>query len=592
MRNQTNLMKKIFCFLILAVCVSSVAQKTLSKDYSFKVSEPYRVFDAKNKFYLSENGEALAIKFDGPDILIQKFDAGQPAFKQEKKYEKFFPKGYEVEDVLKTGNKYHVFFSSWDGDNEHLYSQELNFATGEFTGQPKLMFEVKGKVTRHQNQDPGKRIWGYAVGGCKFEIVTSFDKNNILVQYRKKPEVKSDVKSYDIIGLCSYNGNLEQLAMREIKMPYTERRMNNLDYKLDNKGDLYMLTKVFHDDSNDDKKKKKDTVANYHIELFKIKSGSDKIEISQFDNKDKFVNGLWIFDTNKDYLVCGGYYSNGKGKLGASGAYSFFGNYRISSTGESDGVMVFKIKNDGSIYDEYYHEIPLDILNAFESKSTARKNARKEENGVSAKIPFLVLKNLEVLENGSMMLVGEQFHMEQQRYNGIGGSGFGPAPVGGFGAGGFGTVGAGPFGQSTSFNYYYGDILVTKIAPDGSLSFMNKIPKEQVGGKGLGGMSYKYFFANNHHYFIYLDNVKNIDLPEGKKPAKHSDGQGGYLTAVKINDSDGHLAKGSILNAREVDDFKIHQFSTSRIVKTSERSFLVEAYKKQKEDIMIKVELN
>jgi len=41
-------------------------------------------------------------------------------------------------------------------------------------------------------------------------------------------------------------------------MPYTERRMNLLDFAVDGEGHGYMLAKVFHDDSNKDKKKKRD----------------------------------------------------------------------------------------------------------------------------------------------------------------------------------------------------------------------------------------------------------------------------------------------------------------------------------------------
>lgn len=583
--NKTD-MKILSCVLAVFLAFSGYAQKALSKDYSYSVSEPYKVFDAKHKFYFAEENEAMSVKFDGPDIMIQKFDSQKPAFKKDKLYEKFFPKNYEIEDLLKVGGSYYVFFSSWDGDKEkeQLFTQQIDFASGEFLGTPMLLFDVNGKVTRHKNEDPGKRNWqfGFALGGCKFEIVTSQNRNKVLIQYRKKPEVKSDVKSFDIIGLCALDGNMQKQSVQEVTMPYTERRMNNLDYKLDNKGDLYLLTKVFHDDSNKEKKRK-DTVANYHIELFRIKSGGDKIDITKFDNRDKFMNGLWIFDTNKDYLVCGGYYSNGKGDLKGRTGSEWFGGGKISPTGESDGVVAFKIRNDGTIYDEYFHEIPLDILNAFEGKRTARRNARKEENGISAKIPYLMLKNIQVLDDGSMMLVGEQFYMEQQNNAaGINGSGFGPGPMR--------TTNFGF--RNVQYDYHYGDILATKIAADGSLSFMNKIPKEQVGTKGLGGMSYKYFFANNTHYFVYLDNVKNIDLPEGKKPARHSDGQGGYLTCVKMSNPDGDLKKGSILNAREVEDFKIYQFATNRIVQTSENSFMVEAYKKQKEDIMIKVTLN
>ena len=113
-----------------------------------------------------------------------------------------------------------------------------------------------------------------------------------------------------------------------------------------------------------------------------------------------------------------------------------------------------------------------------------------------------------------------------------------------------------------------------------------------MGLRGQGGMSYKYFDANNSHYFVFLDNIKNMDLPIDKEPKQHSDKNGGYLTSVKISDADGSVKKGSILNARDVEDFQIYQFAVSRIVKTSENTFDFEAYKKKKEDVLIKVTLN
>lgn len=525
------------------------SQKTMSSDYAYKVSEPYKVFDAKEKIYFSKGNEVLALKLDGKEVLIQKFNSETPAFIKETKYEKYFPKNYSVEDVMEIDGKYYFFYSSWDGDNkkEQLFAATIDFAKGEFTGEPKLVFQVDGKIAGTPTM--GNMGFSYSVED-KFDFFQSRNKKNVLIQYRKKPEVKSDTKSYDIIGLYTYDGNLNKVSGNEVTMPYTERRMNNLDYQLDNKGDLYMLTKVFHDDSNDDKKSRKDTEANYHIELMVIKAGSDKIETSKFDNKDKFINRLWLFDTDKDFLVCGGFYSNGKGDFD-----------------DCDGILAFKIKQDGTIYDKSFHEIPLEVLNQYESERTKKRNERKERKGDDAQFSDLELRDIAVNEDGSIVLVGEQYFV-------ITHTSYSPQ-----------------MGSRTTTTYHYCDLLASKINANGSLGWMKKIPKNQIGGRGKGGMSYKYFSANGNHFFVFLDNVKNIDLVLDKAPARHSDGQGGYLTAVKISDADGVLTKGSILNSRDVEDFKIYQFSTDRIVKTSESSFMLEVYKKKKEDIMIKVDL-
>lgn len=543
-------MKKVFLLLLLVSASVGYAQKTLSSDYSYKISAPYRVVDAERKFYFSKGNESMSVKIDEKITTIQKFDNEKPSFIKQKEYEKYFPKHYVLEAVVEFGNSFYIFFSSWDGDNkrEQLFAQEIDFASGEFAGQPKLLVQVEGKVAGTQVQDGMMSVKVVD----KFDIMVSFDRTKLLAQYRKKPEVKNDKKSFDIIGLCAFNSSLQKLSVEEVKMPYTERKMDNLDYQLDNNGNLYMLAKVYHDDSNDDRKSRKDTVANYHIEMLSIKNGSKEVKISKFDNFSKFIGKVWMFDTNKDYLVGGGFYSNGNNDE--------FSDY--------DGVFVFKVGFDGKIMDQKFHKIPLDIMNANESKKNIKKNAKKEEKGEGAKMRNLIMQQIDVFADGSMMVIGEQYEVKSHT-----------------------SAGGMNGGARTTFTYHYGDILAAKLAPSGEVSWMRKIPKDQVGRKGKGGLSFKYFFANNSHYFTFLDNVKNIGLASDKQPEKHSDGQGGYLTGVKIAES-GDVKKGSILNAREVSDFKIYQFSVDRIVKTSESTFMVEAYKKSKEDIMIKITLN
>lgn len=565
-------MKKLFSVLIMSALFLQVgySQKTLSTDYSYKVSEPYTVFDAKEKIYFTKGNEVMALKLDGKEVLIQKFNSDKPAFIKEKLYEKFFPKNYSFEDVLELAGKYYLFYSSWDGDKdkEQLFSVEIDFGKGEFTGEQKLLFQVDGKIAGSLIAATRNTGFMFTMGTVsKFDFMQSDDKKNVLIQYRKKPLVKKDVSSFDIIGLYTFDGNLNKTYNNEITMPYTERRMNNLDYQLDNKGNLYLLTKVFHDDSNKDKKSKKDTEANYHLELFLIKAGTSKIEISKIENNGKFINKLWLFDTDKGYLICGGFYSNGNDAR-KGGAFQ-------SNFDDCDGIVVLKIKPDGTIYDKIFHEIPLEIINQYESEKTKKKNENKERKGEGAQFSDLELKDLVVNKDGSIVLVGEQYFSIYHSTSLMDG-----------------VMHKATGGGQGSYSYHYCDMLVSKINPDGTLGWMKKIAKNQIGSRGKGGMSYKYFNANNNHYFVYLDNVKNINLPLEKEPARHTDGQGGYLTSVKISDADGALTKGSILNAKDVEDIKIYQFATNRIVKTSENSFLLEVYKKKKEDVMIKVSLN
>ncbi len=102
-------------------------------------------------------------------------------------------------------------------------------------------------------------------------------------------------------------------------------------------------------------------------------------------------------------------------------------------------------------------------------------------------------------------------------------------------------------------------------------------------------MGYQYLYGDNSHYLIFLDNENNKDLLENQAPKQHVDGKGGFLTAYKLDDADGKFKRISILNMRDVKGTEIFQFNTERILQTGSNEFVFESYKKNKEDLMIKV---
>ncbi|MGV3461412.1 MAG: hypothetical protein ACO1N9_13265 [Flavobacterium sp.] len=546
--------KQLLLFALLLITSLGYAQKTLSKDYTYTVSSPYKVFDAQHKLYFYKDNEILTVKVDGKEIMLQKFDNGEKIkFKSQKLYENVFPKHYQAEGVVEFNDKFYFFYSSWDGDNdkEQLYVREIDFKKGEFVGENKLMFKVDGKIA-------GSMGSGVSFGGPfismgtvdKFDFLVSSDKRKMLIQYRKKPKVKRDVKSWDIIGVHAYEGDLEAKYNNELKMPYTERRMDVLDYTIDRQANAYILAKVYHDDSNDDKKRRRDTEANYHMELFRIPAGTDKFDITKIEVKDKFVNGMSIFEGPGDYMVCAGFYNNGKNAKSA------------------DGMMVFKVKRDGDIYDKSFNEIPLEIVNQNLSAKQKRKNEKKEKKkeeegeGEGAEIRAFTMDKVVVENDGSIVLLGEQYYTVTHYSQ-----------------------------KHTYTSYHYEDILITKIDPSGKMSWIKKLPKKQAGLNGQGGMSYKHFFVNDIHYVLYLDNVKNFNLPDDKRPAVHSDGKGGYFTSYKIDDATGEAKSGSVFDMRNVDDMTMYQFSVGRIIEISKDEFAIEFYKKKKEDVMMKVKM-
>jgi len=121
---------------------------------------------------------------------------------------------------------------------------------------------------------------------------------------------------------------------------------------------------------------------------------------------------------------------------------------------------------------------------------------------------------------------------------------------------------------------------------------MRKLPKRQVGDYGRGGMGFKHMAIDGNHYFVYLDNVKNIDLALNKRPAIHKDSRGGFLTAYCLPNESGKVKKVSIFNTLDVGkNYQLYQFQTQRMVPVSENEFIVEFYKKQKEDVLVKIKV-
>src|SRR5690606_16441195 len=145
----------------------------------------------------------------------------------------------------------------------------------------------------------------------KFDFQRSFDESKLLEQYRMKPAKKSDAVNHDVIGMSVFDQNLEQLWKKEVEMPYTEKKIDNLDYAIDSEGNTYILTKVYKDNSTDDKKSKKGD-ANYDIELLRIKANSSDIVSTKLSLKDKFISELALFEGPSSYMTCAGFYNKGE----------------------------------------------------------------------------------------------------------------------------------------------------------------------------------------------------------------------------------------------------------------------------------------
>lgn len=543
-------MKKILTLLLIACTLGAFSQGMKVEKAEITAGKPYRVIDAYYKIYIQKGGKILTFKRNRKGMKMQLFDV-KTLTELNTKDIVDLPKGYDFESIKEFKGTYFLFYSLWDKPNqkEQLFCREIDFENFGFKGKDRLIAKVDGKIT---NSGGDIDILNFNFGPSdinKFNVQTSFDSTKVLVQYRKRPIEKKDKLSKDIIGLYVFNTKMEPIYGNEYTMPYTESKMNNMDYSIDSEGNIYTLATVF-DEEDSRIKKYKDGKPNFRLELLSVQQNSKDFRITKIEVGTSIVTNLWLFETTNKQMICAGFYSEAK---------------NAKYTGDLDdasGIFMFKTDKNGEAKNVQTYKFPVEVLNQYLTDKDKAK-LEKADKADKTELTDLQLRQLVVQKDGSIIIVGEQYYMEITRtYNGS--------------------------SWQTDYTGHYNDIIITKIDANGKLAWMRKLPKHQRGGRQKGGLSYQYINSSNNHYLVFLDNIKNLTLPLNKRPATHEDKRGGFLTAYKVSDASGEVGKISLLDTKDFNEMELEQFNVDRVLKTGNDEFVVEFYKNKKEDILIK----
>lgn len=524
-------------FLMIGMVMS--AQPNLSKDFNISTSEPYIVVDAQTKQYFSDNnGFTYSIKTNDENVIVQKFEIKSMKEVARNEYKDTPPYNKAI-GVVQMGDKFYYLFDSFNKETEKRSVHVREFFTQDCSlGNEKLLFSSGGEVA---NGSASEVIgyWG-AMGGPPFTIYKSFDNSKIMINYRRKPLSKKDEVNYDLLGFFVFNSSFELVWGREVKMPYTEKQMNNLAYIVGTDGTVYMMSYLN---------------LKHEFSLLTIPPAGE-VTAKAIDGGDFVFKNLYMKENKAGNIDFLGYYANGldyKIWEGPFGKLSF----------NTNGIRYFELSKQGEILTSKDIEFPLELINKYESGTDQNKNEKREEDG-KAGIRDLVLRQFTVNPDGSVFILGEQYYYTET-YNSK--------------------------TYQKTYKFFYDDLIATKLDADGEVIWMEKLPKRQLGANGRGGMGIACLEGNNSHYILFLDNVKNADIDINEVPARHIDGRGGFLTAYKIDDASGHYTKHTLYNSLEVNNVTTYQFQTNRILQALDKILLVEVYIKDKKDMMIKMEL-
>ncbi len=504
-------MKKI---LLIATLISGLAgfAQTQSKKFSFKIGEEYEVPKRSQDlgFYGTQSAGIVNLFLKKEILTIFNFDPKSMGQSGEKEIELDVTRNYNNEGVVNIGNKFYWLHSDWDksAKEEALYYDKIDVKTGKIIEGNKKILTSSKIAGDYGNATNRVGMWGYSSFGKtvnKYEL--NYDANNthLLVSYRLFPEEKNDKKNYDKIGMYVYDQNMAKLWNNEFTMPYTEAIMDNLDFTIDANGNAYMLAKVYDDEKRNEKDKETGKPG-YHFEVMKF-TADKKMQQYPVSLDNYFIREASLVENSVHDIVLSCTYSKRSKGLGTDGVF-------LAMLDQNGKVVKFK---DG------YYEFPLAELEKFEKARTRKKMEKTDDY----EAPNLKVRNIVVEKDGSVFLALEEYRLViTSSYNGR--------------------------TTSTTYTYYYEDMLGIKIDSKGNFLWMRKLPKKQRGVNSYQTLGYKLVSDSTGYYFLYIDNKKNVDLEEDEAPKYHENGYGGQVMVAKV-DNNGVVSKELLFDTREED---------------------------------------
>jgi hypothetical protein len=351
-------------------------------------------------------------------------------------------------------------------------------------------------------------------------MMQSRDSSKVMFYYSLKPKIKRDILSKEIIGVQVFDYKLGKLWGAEYEMPYSEAKMDILDYTLSNDGKVYLSTKVFKNDNR--KEKTKDGEANYNFEIFALQKDSKKPKTMTISVDNKFPSSATIFEDHQHNIVIAGFYSK-EARGSVEGAYTV----RVGVEGDK------LVKLNGG-----YYEIPNEVIKQNESLRTQKKVDKKAAKGKDVGLRDMEIRSILTMPNGSVKIVAENYYIIETTHSN---------------------------GKTTTTTYttYAEEVYVFSIDAKGSMEWIKKLPKLQRSGGAIGpAVSINILPVGDNIHIFYLDDKENDKILKTNAPP-HTYGahRGGCLIGIAI-DPKGNVSRYNLGDVKEYKtNFFIRYFS-------------------------------
>jgi len=427
---------------------------------------------------------------------LEHFDKNMKFLKANEIEIMFEKKELKMENLVFYGNELLLFssFSNTKLKKNFLFVQTVNQNTLKLNDDLKKVAEISfEKKSRYNN------------GNYGFEV--SRDSSKMLVYYNM-PYDKKDNEKY---GFHVFDINMKELWHKQVVLPYSDQLFDVQDYEVSNNSDVYLVGKLYDEKFKESIKDE----PNYAYKIIAYKDAGNVSVTSDIELKDKYIQALNIAINNNDEIIGTGFYSNSSGQ-GVKGVFFT----RLN-------------KETGKIEKQSYKEFGVDFIKQNLTIKEEKKVDKKIKKGDNVEMYKYYLDNIVFKEDGGVVIVAEQYFVRTSTY----------------------TVYSQNGGSRTytTYHYYYNDIIVSSISPEGDIVWTEKIAKRQRTSNDQGFYSsYALAVKDNKLYFIFNDNVKNyFDNKQGEYFNGFAGGLKSSVVTMVILDTDGNKTKEVLFNTKD-----------------------------------------
>lgn len=354
------------------------------------------------------------------------------------------------EGVTCVNNHLMVFLSDKSENKNKIYMQEYS-----------ENLEPKGQAILLDEYDISS---GKGRGKGKFKIVNSKDKQffGVIWETYEKSEAKTNY------GFHIFNKDLGTVSKGSYQLNYSDEESYIYSHHLSNTGDYFISSFEY---SKPDEKKIFNRYLQYKaFHIAHVTSNGLKDYI--LDLQGKRVETMSIESDNNHFLTITGVYGELK-KIGINGIFYLRLDF-----------------NKQEIIKKGFEEFKTDFITQ-DWTDKQKDKAKKRELQGKGQEPQLYdykVRETNILPDGSIICSLEQFYIVTNSYRD-------PRT---------GVI-------STTYTYFYKDIITFKFDIDGSFIWINKINKQQISTNDDSFSSYSSFIDNGKLCLIFNDNINNYD---------------------------------------------------------------------------------